>query len=158
MKTGSAFVLSGAVALTMGLMTAGPLSAADVAPNDVNFDEYQVANSLTGAPGDPVAGADAFKNRKLGNCLACHTTESMSAELFHGNVGPSLDGAGDRWSVPQLRAIVVDPKQVFGPDTRMPGIYSRKVGKNVSKKQEGQTIHSAADGGNIAAYLATPKT
>ena len=156
MKTGSAIFLSGAMAIAAATFAVSA-NAADTVPNDVKFNEMQVTESLTGMPGDPAAGADAFKNRKLGNCLACHTTAAMESELFHGNVGPDLDGAGSRWTEAQLRAIVVDAKQVFGPDSRMPGFYSLHVGKNVAEKFQGKTILSAQDVENIVAFLVTLK-
>src|SRR3546814_14565870 len=72
-------------------------------------------------------------DRKLGNCLACHANSDLSEQLFHGGVGPSLDGAGERWTPEQLRAIVVDSKAVFGEQSVMPGFYSLDVGVNVRK-------------------------
>ena len=42
--------------------------------------------TLTGGEGDPVEGRKVFKNRKLGNCLACHVNSDMPEELFHGEV------------------------------------------------------------------------
>ena len=62
-----------------------------------------------------------------------------------------------RWTPAQLRAIVIDSKVVFGPDTVMPGFYSLKVGKNPRKDLVGKTILSAAQVEDIVAYLATLK-
>ena len=144
-------------ALAFAIAIAGGASAGEIAPGDVKFDDMTVAASLTGMPGNPDEGAKAFVNRGLGNCLACHAVKSLSKEQFHGDVAPSLDGAADRWSTEQLRAIIVDSKQVFTADTIMPGFYSLNVGKNPRKDLVGKTILTAQQGEDVVAYLATFK-
>jgi sulfur-oxidizing protein SoxX len=116
-----------------------------------------VSKSLTGKPGDVAEGRKAFANRKLGNCLACHANSDMSEQLFHGEVGPPLDGVASRWSEEQLRAIVVNSKAVFGEQTVMPGFYSLDVGKHVRKDLIGKTILTAEQVESIVAYLGTLK-
>lgn len=144
-----------AAGLVIGLSTSA--LAADVAPNDVMFADHMVKASLTGTPGDAKAGANVFKNKKMGNCLACHANKAMPKQLFQGNVGPALDGVAERWSPAQLRAIVVDAKQIFGPDTVMPGFYSLKVGKDVRKQFQGKTILTPQQVEDVVAYLSTLK-
>ena len=138
-------------------LVAGPALAAEVAPGDVKFEEHAVAESLTGAPGNPEEGAKVFKDRGLGNCLACHTNKQQDKELFHGNVGPVLDGVATRYQPEQIRAIVVNSKAVFGPDTVMPGFYSLDVGTDVRKDLVGKTILTAAQVEDVVAYLTTLK-
>jgi L-cysteine S-thiosulfotransferase len=150
---GAKYILA-AVALAVGVASA---SATDVAPGDVKIADGVIATSLTGSTGDPAKGRKYFANRKLGNCLACHANKDLSNQLFHGNVGPSLDGVASRWKPGQLRAIVVDAKAVFGPDTVMPGFYSLKVGKHVRKSLVGKTILTAEQVEAIVAYLVTLK-
>ncbi|MCB1509586.1 MAG: sulfur oxidation c-type cytochrome SoxX, partial [Hyphomicrobiaceae bacterium] len=82
--------------------------AADVAPKDVKFKDRAVPASLTGKPGDPRAGRKWFVGRRLGNCLACHANKEASDHQFHGDVGPALDGVGGRYTVAQLRGIVIN--------------------------------------------------
>jgi sulfur-oxidizing protein SoxX len=139
------------------LLFAAPALAAEIAPGDVKFTDAMVTDSLTGQPGDAAAGAKTFKDKSLGNCLACHANKDMAKELFHGNVGPALDGVASRYEVAQLRAIVTNAKAVFGPDTAMPGFYSLEVGKNVDESHVGKTILGAQDVENVVAYLATLK-
>jgi len=146
----SAFVSFAVLAL------AGSAMAADVAPGDVKFTDLVVTDSLTGQPGDAEAGAKVFRNKKLGNCLACHANQALAKELFQGNVGPALDGVANRYEPAQLRAILVNAKAVF-PDTTMPGFYSLDVGKNVAKGFAGKTILSAQDVEDVLAYLTTLK-
>jgi sulfur-oxidizing protein SoxX len=145
------------LAASLAISLSASARAAGVAPGDVKVADKMIKASLTGKSGDAMKGADVFKNKKLGNCLACHANKAMAKELFHGDVGPALDGVAGRWSPDQLRAIVVDAKTVFGPETVMPGFYSLKVGKSVAKKFEGKTILSAEQVEDVVAYLSTLK-
>lgn len=131
--------------------------SSEVAPQDVKIEDSMVSASLTGEPGNAAEGRKAFANRKLGNCLACHAVSDQSEQLFHGDVGPSLDGVADRWSPEELRAIVVNSKAVFTKDTIMPGFYSLDVGVHVRKDLVGKTILTAQQVEDVVAYLATLK-
>jgi sulfur-oxidizing protein SoxX len=131
--------------------------AAEVAPGDVKIDGGKVAMSLTGVAGNPEEGANAFKDRKLGNCLACHVNKAMSKELFHGNVGPELDGVAGRYSVEELRAIVVNAKITLNEQSMMPGFYTLDVGKSVREESVGKTVLTAQQVEDVVAYLATLK-
>lgn len=144
-------------ALVLGPCLVATAAAADVAPGDVTFGDDGVAMSLTGVAGDPVAGADTFKDRGLGNCLACHANKDMSKDLFHGDVGPALDGVAERYEPEMLRQIVVNAKQVFTSETVMPGFYSLDVGINVDEEHAGKTILSAQQVEDVVAYLGTLK-
>src|SRR3546814_5747229 len=114
-----------------------------------------LARPVSDAPASAAEGRKIFADRKLGNCLACHANSDLSEQLFHGGVGPSLDGAGERWTPEQLRAIVVDSKAVFGEQTVMPGFYSLDVGVNVRKDLVGKTMLTAVQVESLVAYLAT---
>ncbi|MCX2721123.1 sulfur oxidation c-type cytochrome SoxX [Roseibium salinum] len=138
-------------------MAASAATAETIAPDSVAIEDMQLTQSLTGAAGDPVAGREAFADRKRGNCLACHVNADLDSELFHGEVGPVLDGAGDRWSEAELRAIVVNSKDVFGEQTIMPGFYTLNVGVNVDEEHAGKTILSAQEVEDVVAYLTTLK-
>ena len=150
-KTGilfaAAFAMSASAALASGV----------VAPNDVMIDDGAVEASLTGASGDAAEGRKVFADRKLGNCLACHAVSDQSEQLFHGEVGPPLDGVGDRWSEAELRAILVNSKAVFSEATIMPGFYTLDVGVDVRKDLVGKTILTAEQVEDVIAYLATLK-
>lgn len=157
MRAGKTIAVSAMISLSGALMPAGAALAEDVKPEAVKFTDMTVADSLTGKPGDAAAGQKVFVDRKLGNCLACHEVSALKKELFHGNVGPSLDGVADRWKPAELRAIVTDSKQVFGPETVMPGFYSLNVGVNVRKDLVGKTILTAQQVEDVVAYLETLK-
>lgn len=153
MKKRSVLFVSG---LGMALLCSS-LLADLVAPNDVKIENLAIDTSLTGEPGNPVAGREAFANRKLGNCLACHVNADLAEQLFHGEVGPSLDGVASRWTEQQLRTIVVNSKAVFTELTVMPAFYSLDVGENVREDLAGKTILSAQQVEDIVAYLVTLK-
>ncbi|MEP1931142.1 MAG: sulfur oxidation c-type cytochrome SoxX [Roseibium sp.] len=148
------------VAIAFGLaasFAAGPLLADTVAPNNVDIVDMEVKASLTGQTGDPAMGRETFADRKKGNCLACHVNADLGELLFHGEVGPELNGVADRWNAEQLRAIVINSKQVFGDQTIMPGFYITSGQSRVAEKFTDKTILSAQDVEDVVAYLLTLK-
>jgi len=142
------------------LCTATILTAAQAdttAPGDVQINALSIDKPLTAVAGDAANGKKIFTNRKLGNCLACHANSDLKDQLFHGEVGPTLDGAGARWSEGQLRTILVNAKAVFSEQTVMPAFYSLEVGANVRKDLIGKTILQAQDIEDLVAYVSTLK-
>ena len=131
--------------------------AETTSPGDVEVIALSIDIPLTDVPGDAPNGKKIFVNRKLGNCLACHSNSDLRDHLFHGEVGPNLDGAGARWTKGQLRTILVDAKIIFSDQTVMPGFYSLDVGADVRKDLIGKTILEAQDIEDLVAYLATLK-
>jgi sulfur-oxidizing protein SoxX len=95
---------------------------AEVTPDTVAYTDGAIEQSLTGAPGNPEEGKKVFASRALGNCVACHASEVTKEIPFPGNIGPPLDGAGDRWEAEQLRGIIADAKKTF-EGTVMPSFY-----------------------------------
>ena len=146
-----------ATALLAGaaLATGGALAA--VAPDEVEISNLAIATPVSDAPGDPENGREVFASRKLGNCLACHANADLSEELFHGEVGPALDGVASRWSEEQLRTIVVNSKAVFTELSIMPSFYSLDVGQDVREDLVGETILTAQQVEDVVAYLTTLK-
>ena len=102
--------------------TVATVAAGETAPPAVTYEEGAVAASLTGAPGKAEDGAKVISTRSQGNCVACHVITAMPDVQFQGDVGPALDGAGDRWTEAQLRGIVSNAKMTF-EGTRMPAFY-----------------------------------
>jgi sulfur-oxidizing protein SoxX len=102
----------------------GGATFAEVSPADIVWeDDVAISVSLSGTPGDPVAGATALASRSIGNCLSCHQNTAMPEHDFQGNIAPSLDGSGARWSEAELRGIVADAKRMF-PESLMPTFYN----------------------------------
>jgi sulfur-oxidizing protein SoxX len=110
--------LTCAVALIGGAALAG-----EVAPKDVAYTEDgAVEASLSGVSGDAANGAIVAGTKSKGNCVACHAVTALEDVPFHGEVGPSLDGAGDRWTEAELRGLLTNAKLTF-EGTVMPAFY-----------------------------------
>ena len=94
--------------------------------------------------------------RKQGNCLCVHAVAELENELFHGEVGPSLDGVADRLNEGELRLRVVNPKKI-NPETIMPAFYVTEGLYRVAKAFVGKPILTAAQVEDVVAYLMTLK-
>lgn len=112
-----------------------------------------IAQSLTGKKGDPIAGRKVAINRRLGNCLACHTMP-IPEQSFQGKIGPNLAGVASRYKEGELRLRIVNPKKI-NPETFMPAYYRTKGLHRVQKKWRGKTILSAQQVEDVVAYLMT---
>ncbi len=100
------------------------IAVADTLPNDVKFsDDGAVAQPLTSVAGNPADGLKVATTRSMGNCIACHAASGWAKFPEPGNIGPSLDGVASRYTVAQLRGIVVNAKKHF-PDSMMPSFYN----------------------------------
>ena len=151
-------------ALVASVGFAAAAHAADVAPGDVVYDDYgAVEQSLTGTPGNPEEGAKIVGSKKLGNCIACHQVSALPDIPFQGEIGPMLDGAGDRWTEAELRGIVANAKMLF-EGTMMPAFYKDsgyiRPGKGYTGKAADDTlgpILAAQQIEDVVAYLATLK-
>ena len=146
-------------ALAAGIgMATGAAAVAQESVELVKFmvdDESSIAQSLTGKPGDAVAGRQAAINRKQGNCLACHVMP-IPEQPFHGEIGPDLAGIASRYSEGELRLRVVDSK-IINPDSFMPAFYKNEGFHRVLKKFQGKSILTAEQVEDIVAYLLTLK-
>ncbi len=104
-------------------MTGVAAIAAETDPQDVTYDDYgAIEASLSGAAGDAANGALIVGDKSKGNCVACHAVSALADIPFHGEVGPMLDGAGDRWTEAELRGLVANAKMTF-EGTVMPAFY-----------------------------------
>lgn len=104
-----------------GILISASYALSDTMPNDVVFVDGAIEQSLTGTPGDPVAGR-AVMNKGKGNCVACHQITELTEFAFHGEIGPPLDGVADRWSEAELRGIISNAKIMF-EGSMMPSMY-----------------------------------
>lgn len=98
------------------------MAIAQVAPENVEFTDGAVGQSLSGTPGNPEQGKMVFGSRALGNCVGCHASNMTTDIPFPGTVGTVLDGVADRWSEAELRGIVANSKMTF-EGTVMPSFY-----------------------------------
>ena len=127
-----------------------------VAPVDVVITEdFRVEEPLTSETPDPFRGLEVFVNRKLGNCVACHTNFDAAGMQFLGEIGPNLDWVGDRFSEAEIRAILVDSKVVFGLGTVMPAFYTSRENFRTLEAFKGKTILTALQVEDVVAYLSS---
>ena len=133
-------ILATCAPLTLG---AGAVLAADVAPTDVVFEDGAVSSSLSGMAGNPDEGRKIM-NKGSGKCIACHQVTALEDLPFHGEVGPSLDGAADRWSEAELRGIVTNAKEMF-PESVMPSFYKTEGFIRPGNAYTGKAAEGALD-------------
>jgi len=149
-----------ALAIVLGALAAGAASASSsYVVHDTNLVPYRVVDGgipapLTAVPGDPVVGEKIVVNRKLGNCLSCHSMPIKAPD--QGNVGPSLAGVAATTPVAQLRLRIVNPK-LIDPQTIMPAYYRVAGLHDVAPAFAGKPILTAQQVEDVVAYLATLK-
>ncbi len=144
------------------IFAAGIAQAEVVAPGDVTFNEGAVEKSLTGQPGNAEEGFKIYASKQLGNCVACHEISTVDVP-FPGNVGPMLDGVGDRWNTAELRGILVNSKNTY-EGTVMPAYYKvdgfTRPGNAYTGKAADDSfgpLLSAQQVEDVVAYLSTLK-
>lgn len=152
----------GIAAVAIGV-TAFAASAEEIKPMAVSYSDGAVEQSLTGVPGDVAKGREIVGSKSLGNCVACHEVADLADIPFHGEIGPMLDGAGDRWSEAELRGIVANAKMMF-EDSLMPSFYKTegfvRPGNAYTGKAPDDTfgpLLSAQQIEDVVAYLSTLK-
>ena len=111
-----------------------------------------IAQSLTGAMGDPARGRLVMIDKDKGNCLACHRVPALSEEPAHGDLGPNLNGVGGRFTEAQLRQIIVDPKVLF-PNTVMPAFHIVPDFQRVPQNVAGVTVLAPGEVEDVLAFL-----
>ena len=139
-----------AAAITISAAFVAGAKAEDLAPDKIIGDG--IAEPLTGSPGNAARGR-ALVLARTTTCILCHSGPFPETR-FQGDLAPDLAGAGNRWTVSQLRLRLVDASR-FNPDTIMPSYYRAdglvRVGRNFTNKP----ILSAAEIEDIVAFLAT---
>lgn len=149
--------------LAATLLAGAAATAEEIAPGDVVFEDGAVAQSLSGQPGNPENGK-VLMDKGAGNCIACHSVTALSDLDFHGEIGPLLDGAGDRWTEAELRGIVANAKMMF-PESMMPSFYRITGFIRPGDEYTGKAIDPAAitpmlsaqEVEDVVAYLVTLK-
>ena len=114
--------------------------------------DFEIPMSLTNEPGNPARGKDIASSRD-GNCLACHVLPGVN-ELFHGNIGPSLEGVGNRYNISELRLRLVNP-YILNPETIMPAFYKVEGFSRVYKKFVGKPLLNAQEIEDVISWLST---
>jgi L-cysteine S-thiosulfotransferase len=104
------------------------------------------------AIGNPARGNDIVNEPGRGDCLLCHRTPGASGTQGQGDVGPNLAGVGHRYTEPQLRQILVDPRVLF-PGSVMPAYFKAPDGDRVPRDLAGKTVLSSQEVEDVVAYL-----
>lgn len=102
---------------------------------------------------DAVNGAKIIENRALSACLLCHSGP-FPAPYLQGNIGPRLDGVGDRLTPDEIRERLLDPSR-FDPDTVMPAYGNVEKLNRVGSAWRGRPILTPAQIEDVAAFLST---
>ena len=139
-----------AAVITIGFTLAINARAGDLIPYNVVGDG--IPQSLTGSPGDAVRGR-ALVLARTTTCILCHSGPFPETR-FQGDLAPDLAGAGNRWTVSQLRLRLVDASR-FNAETIMPSYYRTDGLVRVGRNFAGRPILSASEIEDIVAFLAT---
>ena len=134
------------------LLCASGAQAADYSPWQAQGDS--IPEPLAGLQGDAGRGEQVLRDRRRGNCLACHQLP-LPEEAFQGTLGPPLHGVGKRYGTGQLRLRVADMRRL-NPDTLMPPFHADPQTLN-RPLFPGKTFLAAQDIEDLVAYLATLK-
>jgi sulfur-oxidizing protein SoxX len=151
------------IGAVLGAVMASGVYAEEVLPTAVAFSDGAVEQSLSGVPGDSANGRIIVGDKKQGNCVACHQVSDLADVPFQGEIGPMLDGAGERWTNAELRGIVANAKIMF-EDSMMPSFYKTegfiRPGNAYTGEAADETfgpLLAAQQIEDVVAYLATLK-
>jgi L-cysteine S-thiosulfotransferase len=136
--------------LAAAFMPTGGATAQTLGPYVVIGDG--IPASLTGKAGDATQGRALVVNSSS-TCILCHSGP-FPEQAFQGDLAPSLDGVGGRWSEGQLRLRLVDASRL-NPATIMPSYYRVEGLERVGATWRDKPILSASQIEDIVAYLAT---
>lgn len=101
--------------------------------------------------GDPDNGRAVYVDVDRGHCALCHQLPALQLE-FEGNIGPSLEGVGDRLTKQQLRARIINPEQA-NPNTIMPAYHRTEGLQQVQLQHRGQPILTLQEVEDLVAFL-----
>lgn len=108
---------------------------------------------LAATAGDAQRGRGVFVAREGGHCVVCHT---VSGILPAGNVGPALDGIGQRLTPGQIRLRIVDITRVKA-DAVMPAFFRNEGLVRVAPEYLGKTLLDTRQVEDLVAFLGSLK-
>ncbi len=114
-----------------------------------------IPEPLTATPGDAARGRAIVASRQQGLCLLCHSGP-FPEERFQGNLAPSLEGAGRRWSAAQLRLRVADNRRL-NPQSLMPAFHRADGQQRPGAAFAGKPVLDAQQVEDVVAFLQTLK-
>ena len=146
-RTTAMLVLAAAIS-----MDAGGRAGAEDALTVFAITGDAILAPLGALSGDAARGLAIIRDRGLGNCLICHALP-LSDEMFQGEIGPSLAGAGSRFSPGQIRLRLVDQSRLT-PNALMPPYYRVDGLTNVAGEYLGRPALDAQQIEDVVVYLA----
>jgi sulfur-oxidizing protein SoxX len=108
---------------------------------------------LSGLKGDAARGRAIVVDRQKGLCLLCHSGP-FPEQRFQGDIAPSLEGAGARWSEGQLRLRMIDATRL-NPATSMPSYHRTEGLARVAPAFRDKPILDAQEIEDVVAFLTT---
>ena len=132
-------------------LMAGSAFAGIAAPADVPIKKMAVTQSPTDTFGDPACGRNVFAGSKLGSFPVCFANSEMAEHPFHGEIARSADRVGGCWGAGEVRAFVVNSKELFGDEAIMPVFRTLDAAGRVAEDFHGRTILSARNIGDAVA-------
>ena len=112
-----------------------------------------IPQPLVATTGDADRGRAIVAHRQVGLCLLCHSGP-FPEERFQGNLAPSLQGAGARWTAAQLRLRIADNRRL-NPDSLMPAFYRTEGMQRVGRAWQGRPVLDAQQIEDVVAFLGT---
>lgn len=138
--------------LALALLVAPSSYASSSAIVDFVVRGDAVPAPLAGLTGDAMRGEEVVRDRRVGNCLICHS--GPVDESFPGDIGPPLAGVGKRLQPGQLRLRLIDQSRL-NPDTLMPPYYRIDGLTDVAPEIAGLPALTAQQIEDVVAYLST---
>ncbi len=129
--------------------------ASQASANVVDFvvRDDAVSAPLDGLAGNARRGELIVRDRRVGNCLICHSVP-IDDEAFPGDIGPPLAGVGKRLQPGQLRLRLIDSSRL-NPATLMPPYYRIDRLTDVAPEYAGTPALDAQQIEDVVAYLST---
>ena len=118
------------------------------------IENNKIIKPLIDGVSNPIKGREIVISR-AGNCLACHNISSLK-EPFQGNIGPSLDEVGNKYSEGELRLRLVDP-YYLNPNSLMPSFFRKDGLMRIARQYSGKTILTAEQIEDVISWLLTLK-
>ena len=129
------------------------LAAQQVMPASRTAQASGIDQPLTDRPGDAVRGRLIVMDRRLGQCLLCHSGPFPEQRL-QGDLASDLRGVGARRTAAQLRQQLVDARR-NDLDTLMPSYFSTEDLVRVTDRWRGRTLLEAQQIEDVLAFLLT---
>ena len=113
------------------------------------------ATFMTHAQADSTLGIELIRDSTKGNCSICHLIPGIGVpEDAQGNIGPGLEGVGERLSPEELTDRIVDARR-FNPETLMPPYGTVEGLVDVDRRYEGRPILTEDEIAAIVTYLSS---